>query len=128
MELFLTIHLHTNVLHKFTNIKRLLETRNNLRTEKMMCCLPDYALTTIHLSSTISINLTQLKIRFALHATSINKTSITGSANVQQMTPSDTKCLGITNGPYSGLPLDLEMWWRMQGRPWSTLIPNQIRS
>ena len=48
----------------------------------MTYCLLDYDPLTIHLSIIILIDLTQLKIRFARDAISMNKTLITGFANV----------------------------------------------
>ena len=81
------IHLHTNASHKFTVIKRLLEAPNKSRTEKMTYCLLDYDPVTINLSIVIFIDSNQFKIQFARHATLMNKTSITGFANVQQVTP-----------------------------------------
>ena len=81
------IHLHTNASHKFTIINRLLETPNKSRTEKMTYCLLDYDPVTINLSIIIFIDSTQFKIQFSHHGASMNKTSITGFANVQQVTP-----------------------------------------
>ena len=81
------IHLHMNTLHKFTNIKRLLETPNNSRTEKMMCWLPDYTLATVDLSSTIFADSAQPTIQFSCHVVLMNDTCITGFANVLQVTP-----------------------------------------
>ena len=94
----------------------------------MMCYLPDYALATIHLSSITSIDSNKLKLRFAFHAALMHKISIIDSVNVLQVTPSDINCLGITNSLQSGFQLDLGISWSTQGRPWSTLTPNQIRS
>ena len=90
----------------------------------MMCYLPDYALVTIHLSSITSIDSNKLKLRFAFHAALMHKISIIDSV----VTPSDINCLGITNSLQSGFQLDLGISWSTQGRPWSTLTPNQIRS
>ena len=42
---------------------------------------------TIHLSTSIFIDSTQLKIKFARHAASMSKTSITGFANILQVAP-----------------------------------------
>ena len=61
-------------------------------------------------------------------ATSKFKISFTGSANVLLQWPYNKECLGTTTGPQSGLPLNLEIWWCLQGRPWSTLMPNLITS
>ena len=41
-----TIYQNTNASHKFTNTKRLLETLNRSRSEKMTYCLLDYDSTT----------------------------------------------------------------------------------
>ena len=35
---------------------------------------------------------------------------------------------GGTEGPWSGLLLNLGIWWHKQGRPWSTLTLNQVKS
>ena len=73
--------------YKFTETKRFLETPNRSGTEKMTYCLLDYDPVTNHLSITIFINVTQLKIQLARHAVSTNKTLITGLAKVLQLTP-----------------------------------------
>ena len=49
--------------------------------------LLDYDPITIHLSIIIFINLNQIKAQFLRHAASINKTLITGFANVLQVMP-----------------------------------------
>ena len=81
------IHQHMNASHKFTNTKRLLEIPNRTRKKKMTYCLVDYDPVTIHLFIIIVIGLTQLKIQFVRHATSMKKTLITGFVNVPQVTP-----------------------------------------
>ena len=53
----------------------------------MLHCLLDYDLVIIHLSIIIFIDLTQLKTQLVCHATSMNKTLITGFANVLQVMP-----------------------------------------
>ena len=73
--------------HKFTNMKRLLETPNRSSTEKMTYCFVDYDPATIHLSIIIFIHLTQLKIQFVCHATSMKKILITVFGNVLQVSP-----------------------------------------
>ena len=87
MKQFVTAHQHTNASCKSTNTKSLLKIPNRSRTEKMMYCLLDYDLVTNHLSVIILIALTQPKTQFVHHATLMNKTLITGFANVLQVTP-----------------------------------------
>ena len=82
MKWFAAIHLRMNALHKFTNTRRLLETPNKLKIEKMTYYLLNYDSVTIYLSIIIFIGTTQLKIQF-VH----NATSITGFANVLLVTP-----------------------------------------
>ena len=81
------IHQHTNASRKFIKAKRLLEIPNRSRTEKMTYWLLDYDPITIHLSIIIFINLNQIKAQFLRHAASMNKTLITGFANVLQVMP-----------------------------------------
>ena len=124
MKRLATIHPHTNASHKFTNTKTLLETPNRARTEKMTYYLLDYDPSLHHYLHRLDPTQDPICPSCRLDEQDLNYwlcESRTGDAIRQQV-------FGNHKGSLEWLPLDLGMWWRTQGRPWSTLTPNQARS